>query len=182
MLKANKIPLLIIALIISMCAFKAEARDTTRMQKISSCVLGSPKKDFIRVCIGNKRYAIERDSIGDYYISPMYRDINNPAMKCDCIEYNQAIKEYHAKIFADYNKRLQEKDLKYGYIALGKIKDPHTKIRREVKIITSGDMPSEIVDINENDLFEANIECVKCKPMKIQCVKCGDFNEKNTEK
>lgn len=176
MFKANKVPLLVIALIIACCAVKGEARDTTAMQKISSCVLGSPKKQFIRVCIGNKRYAIERDSIGEYYISPMFRDIDNPAMKCDCIEYNQAIKEYHAKLMADYNKRMAEKDLKYGYIALGTIKNPHTKTRRPVKIITSGTMPNEIVEISEKDLFEADIKCVKCKTIeKLQCVKCEDL-------
>lgn len=140
------------------------------MNYIGACVLGMPKKDYIRVCVGNTRYAIVKDSIGEYYIEKMFKDINNPSARCNCKIVTQAKKEYYAKMAKEYNDYIEKQTLQRGYIAIGPIRElPSGTKKRTVKIKMAGTMPTEIIavkippttPIGLNDGKKA-FTCVKC--------------------
>lgn len=141
------------------------------MRYIGACVLGMPKRDYIRVCIGNTRYAIMRDAIGEYYIEKMFKDMTNPSSRCSCKMVTQAKKDYYAKMAKEYNDFLEKQTLQRGYIAIGPIKElPSGTRKRTVRIKMAGEMPSEIIAVKLPlstpiglDDGKKAFTCVKCE-------------------
>lgn len=65
------------------------------LKAVSACVLPWPKRDYIRVCIANKRYVIRHDTIGGYYLEQMF--VNDSELsKCGCSGVEEAIDKYLA--------------------------------------------------------------------------------------
>ena len=95
------------------------------LRPVSACVLPWPKRDYIRVCINNRRYAIKRDSAGMRYIEPMFQDTSDLS-KCGCGVVDDALDKYYAArrdadkpLMANRNKaskRINRKEVKSSVV------------------------------------------------------------------
>lgn len=119
------------------------------LKAVSACVLPWPKRDYIRVCIAGKRYAIKQDGIGGRYIERMF--VNDPELsKCGCQAVEYAIDKYYA---ARPDKVLVAKRSK---------KIP-TKVKEKPKPDTVTILP-EIIAVNPFGTIDGEppFTCVKC--------------------
>lgn len=109
-------------------------KDHPELQPIKACVLGSPTRGMIRMCIAGNRYNVKREKtfdgeLGIYYIERALF-LNNPKMaKCNCqvnveedvwyLKKNQPDSyEYNQLVAKQSNPKVKELMVRYGEVEL----------------------------------------------------------------
>lgn len=138
----------VVGLSISAFADNYEVTVSTRtVKKVDACMLGTPDKELVRMCVDGRRYGLFWEDVGyGWYLEPMFQDENNPLGKCACNTFDAKKAKDRVKV----KRRITAEKVEYsespkGYIAIGEIEGLTKTIRK-----------------NKKRVQNTKIVCVKC--------------------
>lgn len=137
-----------------------------------ACVLGTPERDFIRTCIGNKRYFLERTGTeggySTYSIRPAFAEVTKSAL-CSCGFNKKPVK---VKIKRKISQKSTSTPVGHfvndtGYKMVKVQPKVHyrmtaVKMPQEVEPVVIADFTAVKMPKNSKNSNSEKLQCVKC--------------------